>query len=53
MLAEDERLLMEVIDRCEGYGMQINISKTKAMAIGRKQKKIDMRTLNKWTASNT
>ena len=42
-LAEDERLLMEVIDRCEDYGMQININKTKAMVIGRKPKKIDMR----------
>ena len=46
LLAEDERMLknmlMELNDRCEDYGMKINISKTKAMVIGRKSKKIDM-----------
>ena len=45
LLAEDERMLknmvMEVNERCEDYGMKINISKTKAMVIGRKPKKID------------
>ena len=45
--AEDERMLknilMELNDRCEDYGMKINITKTKAMIIGRKPKKIDMR----------
>ena len=29
--------------RHEDYGMKINISKTKAMVIGRKPKKIDIR----------
>ena len=47
LLAEDERrlnnMLMELNDRCEDYGMKINITKTKAMTIGRKPKKIDMR----------
>ena len=47
LLAEDERLLknmlMELNERCEDYGLKINISKTKAMVIGRKPKKIDMR----------
>ena len=45
LLAEDERMLknlMELNDRCEDYGMNININKTKAMVIGRKPKKIDM-----------
>ena len=46
MLAEDERMLesmlMELNDRCEDYGMKINISKAKAMVIGRKPKKIDI-----------
>ena len=46
-LAEDERMLknmlMELNDRCGDYGMNININKTKAMVIGRKPKKIDMR----------
>ena len=44
LLAEDERMLknmlMELNEICEGYGMKINISKTKAMVIGRKPKKI-------------
>ena len=46
LLAEDERILknmlMEVNKRFEVYGMKINISKskTKAMVIGRKPKKI-------------
>ena len=47
LLAEDERILknmlMEQNDRCKDYGMEINISKMKAMFIGRKPKKIDMR----------
>ena len=46
LLPEDERMLknmrMEIHDRCEPYGMKINISKTKAMIIGNKPKKIDM-----------
>ena len=36
-------MLMELNDRCEDYGMKINISKTKAMVIGRTPEKIDMR----------
>ena len=36
-------MLMELNERCEDYGMKINISKTKAMVIGRKPKKIDIR----------
>ena len=47
LLAEDERMLkkmmMELNERCEDYGMKININKTKAMFIGRKPKKIDIR----------
>ena len=47
LLAEDERMLknmlMELNERCEDYGMKININKTKAMVIGRKPNKIDMR----------
>ena len=47
LLAEDERILKNMLlepnDRCEDYGRKINISKTKAMVIGRKQKKIDVR----------
>ena len=47
LLAEDERMLkkmlMELNERCEDYGMKINISKTKAMVIERKTKKIDIR----------
>ena len=47
LLAEDERMLknmlIELNDRCEECGMKINISKTKAMVIGRKPKKIDIR----------
>ena len=46
LLAEDERMLknilMELNDRCEDCGMKINMSKTKAMVIGRKTRKIDM-----------
>ena len=46
LLAEDERVLKNVLmklnDRCEDYGMKINKSKTKIMAIGRKPKKTDM-----------
>ena len=46
LLAEDERMLknmlMQLNDRCEDYGIKININKTKAMVIGRKPKKTDM-----------
>ena len=46
LLAEHERMLknmlMELIDRCEDYGMKININKTKTMVIRRKPKKVDM-----------
>ena len=46
-LAEDERMLKNILadvnDRCEDYGMKINISRTEPMAIGRKPKKIDKR----------
>ena len=46
-LAEHENelknMLIELNDRCEDYGMKININKTKTMVIGRKPKKIDMR----------
>ena len=46
LLAEDERMLknmlMELNDRCGDYGMKINISKTKAMVIVKKAKKIDI-----------
>ena len=45
LLAEDERMLknmlMELKDRCEDYGMKININNMKAMVIGRKLKKIN------------
>ena len=37
-----KNMLMELNDSSEDYGMKINISKTKAMVIGRKLKKIDM-----------
>ena len=44
LLAEYERMLkkmlMELNERCEDYGMKINMSKTKAIVIGRKSKKI-------------
>ena len=47
LLAEDERMLknmlIELNDRCEDYGLEININKTKTMVIGRKPKKIDMK----------
>ena len=47
LLAEDERMLknmlMQLNERCEDYGMKINTNKTKAMVIGRKPKKIDIR----------
>ena len=36
-------MLMELNERCADYGMKINISKTKAIVIGRKPKKIDIR----------
>ena len=41
LLAEDERILLELNDRCEDYGMKINISKTKVMVIRKKKKKED------------
>ena len=61
LLTEDERMLknmlMELNDRCEDYGMKININKTKIMVIRRKPKKIHMgvkdNPSNKWAASNT
>ena len=47
LLAEDERvlknMLMELNERCEDYGMKININKTKTMVIGRKPKKTYIR----------
>ena len=47
LLAENERMLknmlMELNDRCEDFGMNININKTKIMVIGRKPKEIDIR----------
>ena len=47
LISEDERMLknmlVELNERYEDYGMKININKTKAMVIGRKPKKIDMR----------
>ena len=36
-------MLKELNDRCEDYGIKININKSKAMVIGRKPKGIDMR----------
>ena len=38
LLAQDERMLKKLYDRCEDYGMTMNINKTKAMVIGRKPK---------------
>ena len=38
-----KNMLMDLNDRCEDYGMKININKTKTMVIGRKPKKIEMR----------
>ena len=47
LLAEDEsmlkNMLMELNERCEDYGMKVNISKTKAVVIRRKPKKIYIR----------
>ena len=40
MLAEDERMLKELNDRCEDYEMKININKTKAMVIESKPENI-------------
>ena len=34
---------IELNDRCEDYGTTVNINKAKAMVIGRKPKKTDMR----------
>ena len=36
-------MLMKLNERCDDYGMKLNISKTKAMVIVRKPKKIDIR----------
>ena len=36
-----KNMLMELNDRCEDYGMKININKTKTMVTGRKPKKPD------------
>ena len=51
LLADDERMLkntlMELNDRCEDYGMKLNINKTKTMVIRRKPKKIDIRIKDK------
>ena len=38
---------IELNDRCEDYGMKINISKTKVMVIGRNPKKIHIRIKGK------
>ena len=52
-------MLMELNERCEDYGMKININKTNAMDIGRKPNKIHrlyelkVNPLKMWTASNT
>ena len=47
LLADNERMLknmlMKLNDKCEDYGMKINIRKTKIMVTGRKPKKIDIR----------
>ena len=47
LLAEGERMLknmlMDLYDRCEDYGMKININKMNTMVIRRKPKKINMR----------
>ena len=46
LLAEDgsmlKNMLMELNDRCDEYGMKININKMKIMVTGRKPKKIEM-----------
>ena len=46
LLVENERMLKNMLmvlnDRSEDYGVKINISKTKAMIIRKKPKKIDM-----------
>ena len=43
LLAEDERMLknmlMELNERCEDYGMKINISKMKTTVMGRKPRR--------------
>ena len=47
LLAVDEKMLknmlMELNERCEDYGMKINISETKSMVFGGKPKKIHIR----------
>ena len=42
--------LMKLNDRREDYGIKININKTKAMVIGRKPKKINIRIKGESTA---
>ena len=43
LLTEDERMLknmsLEQNDRCEDYGMKININKTKTTIIGKNQRR--------------
>ena len=48
LLAEDERMPMELNDSYDDYGMKININETKAMVIERKPKKIDMQIKNEF-----
>ena len=47
LLAEDERMLknmlMELNNRCNDYGMKININNLKTMVIRRKPKKMEVR----------
>ena len=38
-----KNMLLELNDKCEDYGMKININKTKSMVVRRKPKKVDMR----------
>ena len=38
-----KNMLIELNDRCEDYGRKINVSKTKAIVVERKLKKVDMR----------
>ena len=40
-----KNMLMELNERCEDYGMKINISKTKAMVIGRTPKKMKVESI--------
>ena len=46
--------LLEINDRCEDYGMKININKMKIMDIDKKPTcKLKMYPSNKWAASST